>query len=64
MFFNFVLETQYQKQDFENLNMQGLNLFGIPLEQDQNQEGAKATDSQKVLKDLIDLTEQIDSGEF
>lgn len=31
--FNISIETDYKKQDFENLNLEGLNLFGVPLEE-------------------------------
>ena len=56
-----ITETQYKKEDFETLNMQGLNLFGVPIDAsvEDSESALKAGSSEvkKALRDLIDLTE-------
>jgi hypothetical protein len=48
------------------MDMQGLNLFGVSVDQgaDQYKDVASSKDTQQILQDLIDLTDQFDNNEL
>lgn len=51
------VETDYKKQDFDNLNMEGLNLFGVPLEEQTTQTKSSTDETKKILRDLINMVD-------
>lgn len=61
---SYVDQTQYNQDDLDKIDMHSLNLFGIPLDDISGKESLKDiagsnAETQKVLRELIDLTEQI-----
>ncbi len=62
--FKLFLETDYNQAELDKIDMQSLNLFGVPLDEgigsDQLKDIAGTNkETQKVLRDLIDITEEL-----
>lgn len=60
----YCIGSQYNQEDLESMDMHSLNLFGVPLEEtkDSSKELGSNKETQNLLKDLIDMTEQLDEN--
>ncbi|CDW75094.1 UNKNOWN [Stylonychia lemnae] len=60
----FVSQTNYESQ-LNTMNMQNLNLFGVQIgDSEDSQNQMNKGETAKILQDLLDLTDQFDSGEM
>lgn len=53
------IETQYDQAEMDKMDMHSLNLFGVPLEDKAEAAAGRSKETQTVLRELIELTEQV-----
>jgi len=57
-YFKLLLETEYNQEALDSLDMHNLNLFGLPLE-DTDSTPVANQDTKRVLQELIELTDEV-----
>ena len=64
---DYITQTDYQQEEMDKIDMHALNLFGVPLDDTSGKDmfkdvAASNKETQKALKDLINLTEELNGN--